>query len=88
MFGLYSTPTAVAPRLAAVMTVRQIHVVFARGELRDVEHAVDQCLRRRYPNHVLARLADARLELFRERGAGDDDNRQARKRQRSRERVR
>jgi hypothetical protein len=63
-------------------------VVLARLELGDVEHPVDQRLRRGDPDHVLAGLTDARLELFCKRCADHDDDRQARKRQRSRERLR
>ena len=51
------------------------------AELGDVEHPVDQRLRRGHPDHVLAGLTDARLEFLCERCADHDDDREARKRQ-------
>ena len=65
----------------AAVARAEIHVEVARSQLGDVEHPVDQRLRRRHPDHVLAGLADARLEFFRERCTGHDNDRQARKRQ-------
>ena len=64
---------------------RSIKEVVGR-DLREVlEHAVDQRLRGRDPDHVLARLADARLErrlrLGEGKAGGDERHGGKRKRQ-------
>ena len=70
MSGLYSMPTARAPNFfAAAMAIlpspapRSIDDV-VRRHLRHGEHAVDHLVGRRHPDHVLAGLADLRLELL------------------------
>ena len=77
MFGLNSTPSRGHAALGgsddrAAVAGAEVHQEVARHDLGHVEHAVDQRLRRRHPDHVLAGLADARLEFFRERSAGHD----------------
>ena len=67
MSGLYSTPSARAPRLAAPITLRPSpdprSITKSSGaHLGHVEHLLDQRLRRRHPDDVLARLADFGFE--------------------------
>ena len=60
----------------AAVAGAEIHQQVGGPDLREVEHAVDQRLRGRDPDHVLAGLADARLERrlrLGEREAGRDD---------------
>ena len=69
MFGLYSTPSARAPRLAAPITFRPSpdprSITKSCGRDRgQVEHPLDELRRRRHPHDILAGLADLRDEWF------------------------
>ena len=67
MSGLYSTPQRLHAALGggdhgAAVAGAEIDQDVGRRHLRHVEHAVDQRLRGRNPDHVLAGLADGRLD--------------------------
>ena len=56
----------------AAVAGAEIDQEVAGHDLGHVEHLVDQRLRRRYPDHVLAGLTDPRLEFLRDRGTRHD----------------
>ena len=73
MSGLYSMPIARGAALGrgddrAAVARAQVVVDVLRRDLGHVEHLLDQRLRRRHPDDVLARLADRRLERLGGRG--------------------
>ena len=73
MSGLYSMPSARSAALGrgdhgAAVTRSEIHHEVLRRDLGHVEHLVDERLRRRHPDDVLASLADLGLEWFCLRG--------------------
>ena len=84
MSGLYSMPRRASAALrrgddGAAVARTEVHQEVLRCELRQIEHLVDQGLRRRHPHDVLAGLADlwlerlgGRLGLGRSRGGGQE----------------
>ena len=70
MSGLYSMPIARRAALGggdhrAAVARAEVHQEVLRRDLGHVEHLVDQRLRRRHPDDVLAGLADLGFELLR-----------------------